>query len=236
MERKSTISSPAGSQQLSLHDEAPALAAALNQSQIDIEAEKSVLVRTLHDDLGGLLVGAIMDMGWIANQSGLPGVVKDKLARAQGLMRAAIDLKRELIENLRPSLLENVGLYSTLRWAMKASCEAAGVPYTESFPTCEPIMMSTQVKIGVFRIFQEALKSALGQSSPVDLSLTVEVIGGTLHCHLIHRSTAHVAVASVQPSDTTMHHRATRIGGTLHWSKTPMGGRHMHLQVPLSSS
>ena len=69
--------------------------------------------------------GAIMDMGWIANQPDLPPAVKDKLARAQGLMRAAIDMKRELIETLRPTLLYNVGLYPTLRWHMKASCHAA---------------------------------------------------------------------------------------------------------------
>jgi signal transduction histidine kinase len=227
---------PAGSARSSHNDEVPALVAALKQSQIDIEDEKSALVRTLHDDLGGLLVAAIMDMGWIANQPGLPDTVRKKLARTQGLMRAAIDMNRELIENLRPTLLDNVGLYSTLRWHMKASCQGAAVPYTESFPNSEQ-MMNTEIKIGVFRIFQEALKNALGQSAPTDLSLTVEVIGDTLHCHLIHRSTAQdICEESVRSPETSMHHRAERVGGTLQWSKSLAGLRHMHLQVPLSSS
>jgi signal transduction histidine kinase len=81
---------------------------ALERSQSDIEREKAALVRMLHDDLGGLLVGAIMDIGWIFLQAGHSEPVREKLARATGLLRAAIDLKRELIESLRPTLLDNV--------------------------------------------------------------------------------------------------------------------------------
>lgn len=229
------VSSRGGSPRSSPNDKAPALAAALKQSQIDIEAEKSALVCTLHDDFGGLLVGAIMDMGWIANQPDLPPAVKDKLARAQGLMRAAIDMKRELIETLRPTLLDNVGLYPTLRWHMKASCHAAFVPYTESFPGSEG-SITPEIRIGVFRIFQEALKDVLSTWSVGDLSLKVEVIGDTLHCHLIHRSSEPVdAPTGPRPSpETSMHHRAQRVGGVMRWKKT-RAGCHMHLEVPLNS-
>jgi signal transduction histidine kinase len=218
------------------NDQAPALVAALQQSQIDIEAEKTALASTLHDDLSGLLVGAIMDMGWIANQPGLPDRVRKNLGRAQGLMCAANDMTRELIENLRPSLLENVGLYSTLRRHMKASCQAAAVPYLESLPNSEQLM-NTEIKIGVFRIIQEALKTVLAQTAPTELSLTVEMIDDTLHCHLLHRTTARDSQeTSVRSPETSMHHRAERVGGTLHWSKSLAGRRHMHLQVPLSPS
>jgi signal transduction histidine kinase len=60
--------------------------------------------------LGGLLVGAIMDVGWVSQQTGSSDAVKEKLARATGLLRSAIELKRGLIERLRPTLLDNVGL------------------------------------------------------------------------------------------------------------------------------
>jgi signal transduction histidine kinase len=226
-------SAPAGSRRSPPIGEAKALAAALKQSQIDMEAEKCALGRTLHDDMGGLLIGAIMDMGWIADQPGLSDTVRKKLAKAQGLMRALIDMQRELIENLRPSLLDNVGLYSTLRWHMKASCRTAGVAYTECFPNSERIMNS-ETKIGVFRIIQEALKSTLRQPALADLSLTVEVIDDTLHCHLLHRSTAKAGCDnSGRSPETSMHLRAGRVGGTMQWSKSLAGRRHMHLQVPL---
>ena len=108
------------------------LSSALQQSQVDAENGHYALARTLHDDLGGLLVGAIMDVGWIANQPALPENCREKLSRAQGLLKAAIDLKRELIENLRPTLLDNVGLFSTLQWHLKDRCKSAAISYTST--------------------------------------------------------------------------------------------------------
>ena len=156
------IFSPADS---ASNDDAAALARAFDQSHIDVEAEKDALARTLHDDIGGLLVGVIMDMGWVANQPHLADAVKEKLARAQGLLRVAIDMTRDLVEDLKPTLLDNVGLYPTLRWHIKASCDAARIPYTESFPLAES-RMAPEVRVGVFRIFQEALKEVLSQRTP----------------------------------------------------------------------
>jgi signal transduction histidine kinase len=213
-------------------DDALALAAAFTQSHIDIEGEKSAMARTLHDDIGGLLVGAIMDMGWIANQPDLADTVKTKLTRGLGLMHAAVDMKRELVENLKPTLLDNVGLYPALRWHIKATCKAAAVPYTESFPESEKSVAS-EVRIGVFRIFQEALREMLSQRISTGLSVIVEVIGGILHCHLIHQSEGRSdnAAQSTSP-EISMHLRARRIGGTVQWSETSTG-QHLHLQVPL---
>jgi signal transduction histidine kinase len=226
---------PTVSSRSSPNDDAPALVAAFKQSHVDIEAEKDALARTLHDDIGGLLVGAIMDMGWIATQPGLANTVETKLARAQGLMRAAIDMTRELVEKLKPTLLENVGLYPTLRWHMKASCKAASIPYTENFPVSED-PMPAEVRIGIFRIFQEALKDVLSQRTPIGLSVKVEVISDILHCHLSHQSEGRCATAAHSTSpETSMHLRAQRVGGTLQWSRTT-AGRHLHLQVPLTSS
>jgi two-component system sensor histidine kinase UhpB len=139
---------------------ATAVLEALRQSQIDVEAEKSALARALHDDLGGLLVGAIMDIGWIAQQAGASEVTKHKLARAIGSLRSAIDIERTLIENARPSLLDDVGLFATIRWHLKASCDAAGVVYSESYPAAE-MGFSPEFKICVFRLIQRSLKQLL---------------------------------------------------------------------------
>ncbi len=223
------IFSPADS---ASNDDAAALARAFDQSHIDVEAEKDALARTLHDDIGGLLVGVIMDMGWVANQPHLADAVKEKLARAQGLLRVAIDMTRDLVEDLKPTLLDNVGLYPTLRWHIKASCDAARIPYTESFPLAES-RMAPEVRVGVFRIFQEALKEVLSQRTPTGLSVKAEVIGSVLHCHLIHQSEGHSdAAANARSPETSMHLRAQHVGGNLQWSSST-GGRHLHLQVPL---
>ncbi|GAC1506063.1 MAG: hypothetical protein NVS1B6_13980 [Steroidobacteraceae bacterium] len=209
------------------------LSAALGQSQIGIEEEKTELARTLHDDLGGLLVGAIMDIGWVSQQSGHTPGVSEKLARATGLLRSAIGLERILIENLRPTLLENVGLFATLGWHMKETCAAAGVSRRENYPDAE-VDLAAETKIGVFRIFQEALKRFLADGSVREISVDVEVVNDHLNCHLSStRGVSHETAAATESTETTMNHRALRMGGSVRVLKSS-AGNHMHLSVPLS--
>jgi CHASE3 domain sensor protein len=84
------------------------------------EREKAVLARELHDELGGLLVGARMDISWAEQHlAGDHPEVKQRLHRVQQNLSAGVDLKRRIIEELRPTLLDNVGLFAALRWQLK---------------------------------------------------------------------------------------------------------------------
>jgi signal transduction histidine kinase len=211
---------------------APDLLETLRRSEIEIEAEKSSIARTLHDEVGGLLVGAVMDMSWISQQSGQSEVVKDKLARAVGLLREAIDIKRKLVEALRPSLLDDVGLCSTIGWHLKTSCNAAGVEYSERYPPQEPPFCS-EFKIGVFRIVQKALTQILSDGVPSKLSLHVEIVEDTLHCHIVTQLLEpRVAVSGPDAVNTPLHHRTRQLGGVCHVLRT-LEGNHVHVTIPM---
>jgi signal transduction histidine kinase len=212
------------------------LSDALEQLQRDTDEEKLALARMLHDQLGGLLVGAIMDIGWISQQSGHGELVREKLARATGLLRAAIDMKREVIENLRPTLLDNVGLFAALRWHLKTSCDAAGVSYAENFPPSE-MRFPSDLKTAVFRIFQEALKHVLCCGSAREVDVEVIDDSDTLHCHLKSESfEAGGAQENERVSpETSIRHRVQRIGGTLQWLQSG-GANRINLQIPIRRS
>jgi signal transduction histidine kinase len=205
---------------------------ALRRSDIEIEAEKSSIARTLHDEVGGLLVGAVMDISWISQQSGQSDVVKDKLARAIGLLREAIDIKRKLIEALRPSLLDDVGLCSTIGWHLKTSCNAAGVDYSERYPSKEPPLRS-DFKIGVFRIVQKALTQILSEGAPSTLSLHVEIVDDTLRCRiatqLLH---PRAAVSGSDAVNAPLHHRTRQMGGVCQCIST-LEGNHVQVTIPM---
>ncbi len=84
------------------------------------EREKAVLARELHDELGGLLVGARMDISWAEQHlAGDDPGVKERLRRVQQSLSAGVDLKRRIIEELRPTLLDNVGLFAALALAIE---------------------------------------------------------------------------------------------------------------------
>jgi signal transduction histidine kinase len=143
--------------------------------QAATENQKALLARELHDELGGLLVGAVMDIAWAEQHVDAQSTdLKNKLTRARQTLAAAIDLKRSLIEELRPTLLDNVGLFAALRWHVQALCTRASIPCTIHMPD-EEARFAPNTPINLFRIVQEAFAMATegDRVGKVDFTVTV---------------------------------------------------------------
>ena len=81
--------------------------------QAAAERDKASTARALHDDLGCLMVAAVMDLAWVEkNLDGHEDEVRRRLARVRQTLGVAIDAKRKIIEELRPSLLDDIGLFA----------------------------------------------------------------------------------------------------------------------------
>ena len=141
------------------------------------ERERASIARELHDELGGLLVGARMDISWAEQHlAGDNEDLKQRLRRVQQSLSAGVDLKRRIIEELRPTLLDDVGLFAALRWQLKVTCGAAGLECIQSYPDEEPAFNS-EAAIALFRIAQEAFTNILKHSdaTTVDIALHIGV-------------------------------------------------------------
>ncbi len=166
--------------------------------QASIEVERSQLTRQLHDDLGGLLVGALMDVAWVEARLQSPEL-QAKLGRARDSLRAAVDLKRNLIEGMRPTLLENVGIFAAMRWHFAKHCAAAGLECVANFPLTEPVLRP-QVAIGIYRITEEALRLISGPLRARSIRLGAEVNGSSLTVQFSHDG---AAITDQQLADLT---------------------------------
>ena len=105
------------------------------QLQSLAEKERAALSRELHDELGGLLVAARMDVSWLEER--LPSTDPDVQAhfkRLQEALQEGVELKRRVVESLRPTLLDNLGLFSALRWQVSDSCARGGLNCIERYP------------------------------------------------------------------------------------------------------
>ena len=79
------------------------------------EEERGHLARELHDELGGLLTAAKLDVARVKRQvDGAGAEVAERIQRLSQTLDAGIALKRRIIEDLRPSSLDNLGLQRTL--------------------------------------------------------------------------------------------------------------------------
>jgi signal transduction histidine kinase len=153
-----------------------ALSELSNHLQVVREDEKSKLARDLHDELGGIMVSAKMDVAWVEKRlKATDPEAASKLARAQQALDDGVQIKRRIIEELRPTLLDNLGLSAALEWQVHEICDAAGLKSTIETPSDDTVIPPT-VAIALYRILQEALtnivKYARAKNVNVDLAVS----------------------------------------------------------------
>jgi signal transduction histidine kinase len=190
------------------------------------ELEKSALSRELHDELGGLLVAARMDLSWLQQRlpTSDPGI-EQRFKRIHESLSAGVDLKRRVVEELRPTLLDNMGLFTALRWQFKETCRRAGLKCTESIPESEP-KFNPDAAIGVFRIAQEALTNILKHAEAKSADLAIGMEGDTF---VLRVSDDGKGIPPSRLQTVTSHglasmrHRIAALGGS--WDvRSPGGG------------
>lgn len=136
------------------------------------EREKWELARKLHDELGGLLTAAKMDLSWL--QSRLEGAaIQERLAQLGGVLDEAMDLKRRVVEELRPSLLDHFGLPTAIRAYVESTCSKAGLG-TEVDLTHGCESMSKETSIALFRIVQEGLTNIIRHAHARSVKLEMQ--------------------------------------------------------------
>jgi signal transduction histidine kinase len=122
------------------------------------EEEKARLARELHDELGANLTSINFDLGALAQRLAKEPDMCDVVERARRTLVDTMALKRRLVENLRPSLLDNLGLSAALQSYGEEFSQVAGLD-------CEVLIegdideASPTHAIAVFRIVQEALNN-----------------------------------------------------------------------------
>ena len=143
------------------------------------EQEKAQLARDLHDELGGLLTAARMDLSWLQGRaSAAEPEAQSKLAALAGAIDTAMSLKRRIVESLRPALLDHFGLAMALQSHFETTCEAAGLVCHCSVAADEQ-PVPQDLAIALFRVAQEALTNVLrhAHAQSVDLEFGSDADG-----------------------------------------------------------
>ncbi len=133
------------------------------------EKERSALARNLHDELGGLLTAAKMDLSWLQSRVPEPAL-QERLAQLGAVLDEAMDLKRRVVEDLRPSLLDHFGLPTALRAYVDSVCAKAGLRTELALPEEGP-PMPKETAIALFRIVQEGVTNIIRHAGARSASL-----------------------------------------------------------------
>ena len=184
--------------------------------QTHAEREKASLARELHDALGGILTPAKMDLAWLEARRGKDDEYAHRLARLSALIDQGIDLKRRVIEELRPSLLDHLGLAAAVQWFVDETCGAAKLQSRVTVSKLE--RLSPDLEIALYRIVQESVLNAVRHSKATLVELLVERTGDGVKI-AVHDNG--VGIADLERARTQSHglvgmtHRMRAINGTL---------------------
>ncbi|HEY6643857.1 CHASE3 domain-containing protein [Povalibacter sp.] len=200
----------------------------LSQHLISVsEEEKARIARELHDTLGSNLTAINMDLNWINKR--LPPEhheLRDRLQRSLQMLADTVELKHEVIEGLRPSHLDNLGLSYAIRTHCREFTRRTGIPcevqVAEDFDDLDPAW-----SIALYRIAQEALtnitRHAHAKSVHVELSreeagIRLRIIddGAGIPDGAISRAKSHGLIG--------MRERMRQIGGVIHFGKDEVKG------------
>jgi len=202
------------------------------------EKEKASLARELHDELGGLLIAVKMDASWL--QKRLPNASPDtqsRWARVMKVLDDGVDFKRRIVENLRPTLLDNMGLLPAVRWITQETCTRAGLQYSEIYPEQEPLLID-DAAITSFRLVQESLVNVVKHARATQVRVEVAVRSDELIIVIEDNGSGidpdrRDAVGS--QGLAMMRHRVRSFGGTLDVESPAQGGTQIRARMPLAA-
>lgn len=176
------------------------------------EREKEALARALHDELGSSLTAINLDVASVAGQ--LPeGVARTRLERALRVLKEAVELKRRLIQSLRPSMIDSLGLVATLRMEAEAFEARSGIACAARFSD-EPAVLDPRVAMALYRVVQDTLRrlETTARASRVTIDLAWDEAAGT---HLLVIETDDPSASEAGIPFQALYARMRHLGGGL---------------------
>jgi len=222
----------------SLQEKEAARAALLEQAIQAQEEERARVAREIHDELGQLLTRLSIDLKMCETQiAAEPNQAAQTLAATQTLVWQTIEQAHHLIVELRPTLLDELGLEAALREELATRLAPLGVTTTLETDG-ESQRLPASVETAVFRIAQEAISNIARHAHAQHARLSLHADGGLQ----LSIEDDGVGVRSDWQSGTNGHRplgllgmqeRATLIGGTLTIQPGTPHGTRLTLHVPL---
>ena len=121
------------------------------------EDERTNMAREIHDELGQQLTGLKMDIYWLSRKIKSPDVeITNKLNESIELINATVASVRKIATDLRPSILDDLGLTAALEWHGEEFEKRSGIK-VEFNNKSGDISLKPELVTTVFRIYQELL-------------------------------------------------------------------------------
>ena len=198
------------------------------------EATLREISRELHDEFGQLLTAMGSMLGRASKQVPEGSPLRGDLREVSEIAQSALDNVRGRSQSLHPSILEELGLESTIDWYLSTVQKQFGIEVSYQ-RLGERAVVDEQTAIHVYRVLQEALANVARHSGARHAFVRLRATASNLELEVEDHGRGIVADVSRRGLGlVAMRERAALLGGTLEFLQPPQGGTLVRLKVPIA--
>jgi PAS domain S-box-containing protein len=204
-------------------------------SQTAREEEKARISRELHDELGQSLTALKMDLAWLKSHTAQDNpAVAERIRAMQAMLDSTVAATRRIAADLRPLMLDDLGLMAALEWLTQDFTRRTSVRCTLSMDDAV-IEADTRIQSALYRAVQETLTNVArhAHANAVDITLSAN----STHVCLQMRDDGKGMQAADQAKRGSfgligMRERIYILGGTVQIDSTPGQGTRINIELP----
>jgi len=144
------------------------------------EDERTKIAREIHDELGQIMTALKIDLSWIRDKycdhTGLCEKTKSMLSQIDATIRTV----KKIITELRPGILDHLGISAAIEWQAAEFQEISGIPCSVVIIP-EQIVLNEELSTNIFRIFQEILTNVMRHSGATQVDVLFEKRDGWIN-------------------------------------------------------
>jgi len=204
------------------------------------ERERQRIAQEIHDELGGLLTGIKAYLSVVIGRAETAGQAADPLlSDAAKLAQDAIETVRRVITDLRPSVLDQLGVWSALEWYGGQVAQRSGlVCECRIAPEAAALELDPERSTMLFRVVQEALTNVVRHAGATRVTLDARCENGALLLAVCDNGKGIDAERLLNGQSwgiQGMHERSRHFAGELKITGQPGQGTTLQLRLPLDT-
>ena len=199
------------------------------------EDERTRIAREIHDVLGATLTVLKMDLDWLSKKV-VENPMHERIISLHELAGEAIETARRVSLNLRPNVLDNLGLIGAIEWLVREFEQRLGINCLLQANIINHDRINKQYETSIFRIVQEIFTNITRHAEATEVVVKIEEIDQQL---LIEISDNGIGITEQQLFNPKsfgiigMYERTEQLGGKLRIQGEPSKGSMIELKIPL---
>jgi len=199
------------------------------------ESERTAIAREIHDELGQIITALRLELAWIRDNYKDQDVLFKKSKSMLALVDATIQTIQNIISELRPGILDVLGLFAAIEWQAAELNKMSGITCDLSLPS-EDVLVEAEISTNIFRIIQELFTNIVRYSQATNVSVQIEIKKDRLFLNVIDNG------IGIRPQDISspvsfgiigVRERVYAMKGEMHIAGTSGMGTSVTIEVPV---